>query len=237
MQSVVYIYGDSIMRGTVIDEQQRYHSTISGFLERLANQFSIRFVNRSHFGITVEKGKQILQKDINKGLACDFALLEFGGNDCSYAWDEVGKTPTADHRPATEPDVFARELQAMAQMLQNENIEPVLMTLPPVDAQKHLDFIGQPPNNKKGILSWLGDAQMIYRFHELYSTAIRHVAAATNSLLVDVRAAFLDKHNINELVGPDGVHPSAQGYALICEEFTKYIARRRGKNELTLKNA
>lgn len=224
--SVVSIYGDSIMRGTVIDESSRYHSTIGGWLRHLGDSFGLTFTNRAHFGITVQKGQQLLERDLKKGLDSDYVLLEFGGNDCSFNWEEVAADPTQDHQPATDPGEFGQRLMVMALQVKQSGATPVLMTLPPLDAERHLDFISRE-GGRDGILAWLGDVHMIYRFHELYSNAICQVAEVTRSLLVDVRSAFLDKHNLRQLVGDDGVHPSPQGYQLICRVFDDFITQRR----------
>lgn len=222
----VSIYGDSIMRGTVIDENCRYHSTIGGWLAHLGERFSLDFRNKAHFGITVQRGQQLLEKDLKKGLHCDYALLEFGGNDCSFNWEQVGAYPDAEHLPATDPEEFGQRLMVMALQVRQNGATPVLMTLPPLDAERHLNFISRE-SDREGILRWLGDVHMIYRFHELYSSAITRVAKVTRSLLVDVRSAFLDKHNLRELVGEDGVHPSPKGYKLICSVFDDFITQRR----------
>lgn len=226
VESIVNIYGDSIMRGTVIDDNHRYHTTISDLLRHLTGSFDILFKNKARFGITVTRGQQILEKDLRTGLACDYALLAFGGNDCSFNWAEVSANPQLEHQPATDPEEFGQRLLVMALQVKQGGATPILMTLPPLDAERHLDFISKG-NDKKSILAWLGDVQMIYRFHELYSSAIHRVAKTTHSLLVDVRAAFLDKHNIHQLVGQDGVHPSPAGYSLICQTFDDFITQRR----------
>lgn len=221
------IYGDSIMRGTVLEAGMRYKATIGGMLQQLAARFGIQFCNRAHFGITIEKGQQLLQKDLQHGKLCDFAVVEFGGNDCSYAWDEVAAAPEKEHKPFTDIETFTKTYIQMVTDLKGAGVTPVLMTLPPVDAEKHLDFIGNTPEKRQNILHWLGDAYMIYRFHELYSRAVMQVAEVTNSILVDVRHRFLDKHNMRQLVCDDGVHPNGEGYAIVLEAFDDFIAQHR----------
>lgn len=221
------IYGDSIMRGTVMERGNRYRATISQMLQQLAGQFGIQFQNRAHFGITVEKGSQLLQKDLQRGNLCDFAVVEFGGNDCSFAWDEVAAAPEKEHLPFTDIDTFRSTYMGMVERLKDAGVTPVLMTLPPLDAERHLDFIGDTPEKRRNILQWLGDTQMIYRFHELYSRTVEQIALLTNSILVDVRNRFLDKHNLKELLCEDGVHPSPAGYAIVLQAFDDFIAQHR----------
>ncbi|MGD9560351.1 MAG: SGNH/GDSL hydrolase family protein [Oscillospiraceae bacterium] len=228
-----FIYGDSIMRGTVVDESLRYHSIVGGILARLAAMFGIEFKNRAHFGLTIEKGKRLLEKDMARGLKGDYAVVEYGGNDCSYNWDAVAADPTIDHRPFTEPERFQAVCVEMVEHLREEAVTPVLVTLPPLDAERHLHFIGKNEQGRQNILQWLGDVHMIYRFHEMYSRIVEKVAKQTNSILVDVRSRFLDKHNLRELLGLDGIHLSPAGYGLYQQVFADFIvARRRDPSRL-----
>jgi lysophospholipase L1-like esterase len=185
------------------------------------------FQNRARFGSTVEKGSGQLEKDLRQGLACSFALVEFGGNDCSFAWNEVAAAPKGDHRPFTLPGQFAQVLLKMVDRLKGEGATPVLMTLPPLDAERHLKFIGRDEAARGNILEWLGDAQMIYRFHERYSKLIESIARQTQSVLVDVRSRFLVRRDLKQLIGPDGVHPSEAGYGMVARAFADFIEARR----------
>lgn len=225
----VAIYGDSIMRGTVLDETMRYRSTVSTLLKELDDVYRLEFKNRAHFGITAPRGAELLERDLKKGLDCEYAVVEFGGNDCSFLWDEVAEDPGFDHQPNTLVPQFEETLAAMVERLRGAGVTPVLMTLPPVDSDRHLYFIGKNDKGRQNILQWLGDAHMIYRFHELYSRTIEKVAHDTGAILVDVRKRFLDKHNLKELLGEDGIHLSEKGYRMIGEAFSDFIRARRNE--------
>ena len=54
------IYGDSVMKGTVIDRAYRYHALMEEYLTKFREKFSIETENRSRFGITVDKGYSLL---------------------------------------------------------------------------------------------------------------------------------------------------------------------------------
>ena len=64
------IYGDSIMKAVVVDENFKYKSLSRSILENLQQQTGLEAVNRAHFGYTSEKGQAILQRDLEKGLDC-----------------------------------------------------------------------------------------------------------------------------------------------------------------------
>lgn len=233
----VNIYGDSIMRATVIDEELRYHSTIAELLRRMGECFGLAFKCRARFGSTVAKGRQVLERDLAAGLDCGYAVLAFGGNDCSFNWEAVAKAPGTEHRPFTELEDFRRHYTEMALALQHEGVQPVLMTMPPLDAERHLHFIGKTDEGRQNILGWLGDAAMIYRFHELYSHAVEEIAHKTKALLVDVRQRFLQRHDLGRLLGLDGVHLSPAGYQLVYEAFADFVRSYRMQREAALARA
>lgn len=218
------IYGDSVMKGTVIDRAYRYHALMEEYLAKFRERFAVETENRSRFGITVEKGYSLLRQDLEKGIACDYALVEFGGNDCNFKWNEISVLPESEHKPITQLSKFKETYRSMVRDLKQANIQPVLMTLPPIDAERYLAFLGRNGNDPKQILRWLGDVQRIYRFHESYSNAIVHIAEETDCPLVDVRSYFLDQARFRDLICIDGVHPSEAGYQLVCQAFTDFAS-------------
>lgn len=213
------IYGDSIMKAVVVDENYKYHSVSRGLLENLQLQTGVEAVNRAHFGYTTEKGQAVLRRDLENGLSCQAALLEFGGNDCDHNWAEVAADPDGEHLPQTTLQRFLDNLQAMAQALLSAGVQPILMTLPPLDAQRYLDFIGRLGSDKAAVLHWLGDVQMIYRWQEMYSAAIARLAARLGLPLVDVRSRLLSRRDYSQLIARDGIHLTEAGYTLVFDEL------------------
>ena len=130
------IYGDSVMKGTVIDRAYRYHALMEEYLTKFREKFSIETENRSRFGITVDKGYSLLCQDLDQGVACDYALVEFGGNDCNFKWNEISVLPESEHEPLTRLSHFKETYHSMVRDLKRANIQPVLMTLPPIDAER-----------------------------------------------------------------------------------------------------
>ena len=224
----INIYGDSIMKGTVADEGGRYRSLLRQYLTPLAERFHLEVNNRAHFGYTIDRGMELLNKDIESGEQPEYALIEFGGNDCNFNWKEVEAFPTREHFPATPLHNFTSALTDMAQKLIKNGVKPILMNLPPIDAERYLSSIQKSGVSREPLLQWLGDAQMIYRYQELYSAAIGMVARKLNLPLLDVRSRFLEKNNYAELISPDGLHPSDQGYALIFQAFEESLSSLGG---------
>lgn len=220
----VVIYGDSIMKGATPEGENRYRSVLPRFLPRLAEKYGLAVTNRARFGCTIDRGYDMLQKDLNAQVApYRFALVEYGGNDCDFDWKAISDAPEAEHRPKTAISEFLRTLERMADELLEKGIKPLFMTLPPIDAERYLSFVCRDGASRTNILKWLGETQMIYRFQEMYSAAVLKVALRRGFPLVDVRPYFLDKRNYNDLISADGIHPSEEGYALIHTAFDDFL--------------
>jgi len=73
------------------------------------------------------------------------------------------------------------------------------------------------------ILSWLGDINLLYRWHENYSRTVERIAAETGCALIDVRSAFLTRHDYKSLLCFDGIHPTEAGYGIIDSVFKSYF--------------
>lgn len=219
----VVIYGDSIMKGTVMDERRRYRSIIGQYTDEIGENYNLEIVNKARFGITIEKGIELIKRDVIAGECYDYALIEFGGNDCSFNWAQVSLEPEKEHMPLTILERFVEVLESILSEVKKMHATPVLMTLPPIDSYRYLEFISKNPGDKTNILKWLGDTNSIYRFQEMYSLAIAGLANITNTLLVDVRSRFLPKHNLGELIGPDGIHLAPEGYMEIAGAFKGFI--------------
>jgi len=213
----VQIYGDSLMKAIVVDDNYKYKPLEKPLLAQMQVDTGVEITSRARFGCTSQKGLTVLQKDLEKGLDCTHALLEFGGNDCDHDWRAVAETPDGDHQPHTSLQQFLNTMTDMAKSLLEVGVKPVLMTLPPLHAQRYLDFIGRSGCNTENILHWLGDVQMIYRWQEMYSGAIVRLADTLNLPLIDVRSRFLERRDYGSLIARDGIHLTEAGYRLICE--------------------
>ncbi len=217
------IWGDSVLKGVVFDEVKgTYRILAKGCVQMVEQAFGIKILNRTRFGSTVDKGYQQLNKAVESGLDCDIILLEYGGNDCDFDWGAVSANPTADHQPRTPMPLFLETLQQMVKTLRDHSIEPALMSLPPIDGYRYLDYLVSKGADRKQLLSFLGSAQQIYQYHEWYSISVTHLAERLKCLYIPVREAFLARGRCNELICLDGIHPNEKGHQLLQEVFTSY---------------
>lgn len=226
------VWGDSVMKGVIYDERRgKYALLPENGADRASRKLGLTLFNRSRMGCTVTKGLSLLKKDLQHAqTGCDAALIEFGGNDCDYDWEQVALAPDAEHQPKTPLPQFVASLREMIQLVRQKGMEPVLMTLPPIHAQRYFDFFTRTGLSGENILHWLGDVQHIYRWHERYSLAVSRVAQECGCPLADVRDAFLAERDYGDLLCADGIHPNAKGHALIerALEGFGYSFRQKG---------
>lgn len=236
MSCCIDIFGDSIMKGIVL-ETGRYRTLQSPNFALFAERFQVRLNNCSHFGYTVRKGAALLQRALTRGKGGEIALLEYGGNDCDFDWKAIAQNPEGEHQPKTPPEEFCALYAELVRALQSRGVLVVLMTLPPIDAERYLNWVAPDEAERRSILRWLGDVQVIYRFQEMYSGLVSHVAAETGALLADIRPSFLQRHDARALLCSDGIHPNEAGHQVIFEALCAFGERYLRGGLLCAQNA
>jgi lysophospholipase L1-like esterase len=210
----ITIYGDSILKGVLL-EDGRY--TINRQWEdALSQRLGGTVKNRSRFGCTIKKAMAVITRDCRTPQPGDYAILEFGGNDCDYHWADVAAQPGVDHDCNTPPEQFVDCYRQAISLIRDSGRTPIMVTLPPIHSERYLRFICRDGLSRDSILSWLGDVEAIYRWQEGYSQLVEQVAQTEQVKLLDLRTAFLqDQQRPEELLCLDGIHPSRQGQKLI----------------------
>lgn len=212
----VTIYGDSILKGILL-ENGRYMINRE-WEKRFTDSFEdIKLNNRSRFGCTIQKAFGLIRKDSEQRYAVgDFALLEFGGNDCDYDWAQISSDPRRDYDCKTPPERFKATYRESIRLIRKSGRKPVLVTLPPIHSERYLRFICRDGLSRENILSWLGDVDAIYRWQKKYSDMVTELAGDEHAMLIDLRTAFLqDGRAPEELLCADGIHPSRCGQGVI----------------------
>ena len=222
MPKQVYIYGDSLLKATMPDEGYHYHFHYDEVLQRYPERRT-QVVNRSKMGATISKGESLVQHDLNRGLEADYALVAYGGNDSDFDWAAIDADPEADHRPNTELPVFADTLHETLDALRQGGVQPVMMTLPPIDGERYLDFLCRDNLRRDRILDWLGEPQMIYRHQELYADTAAEIALRENIPLIPVRQTFLRNHRLSQLIAADGIHLTMPGYEQLFDTLADWV--------------
>ena len=215
----VTVYGDSILKGVLLEDGK--YTVERKWQDALIERFGLRIVNRSRFGSTLPKAMARIEKDSET--PCEepeYALLEFGGNDCDYDWAAVAAEPEGEHSCKTPPSLFLACYRRAIRLLRESGRKPVLTTLPPINSELYLRFLCRDGLSRPRIVRWLGDVERIYRWQENYSQMAEQLAREEATPLIDLRRPFLqDTRAPSALLCADGIHPSRLGQKLIYQSF------------------
>ena len=225
MPDKIYIYGDSLLKATVPDGDFHYHFHINEVMQRYQTKL-VEVVNRSKMGATIRKGLSLVRHDLDRGLEARYALVSYGGNDSDYDWAAIAADPEGNHQPHTKIGGFRQTLNDMLELLYRQGVQPVLMSLPPIDPRRYLRFICRNGLDRNAIMRWLGDEDMIYRHQELYSDMVTEVAYAGNIPLIHVRQEFLADHHMNQLLSADGIHLTMDGYGKLFDTLAGWLREK-----------
>ena len=221
----IKVFGDSILKGVQLNpESLKYYVDNHIDIDLISEKYSFTIENHSKFGCTITKGYSLIKKYLETGAKCDLMVMDYGGNDCDFNWQEVAEKSDEEHFPQTPLNVFADTYRKIIDLLKQKGIRPILTNLPPLDAERFFNWFCSK-FNKKNILKWLGDVSAIYRYQESYSEMIEEIAKEADVPLVDLRGAFLRHGNVGELLCEDGTHPNTEGQKIITEAFLEFAEK------------
>ena len=207
------VWGDSIAKGVVFDEARgRYAICRDTCLLKLSREAGVPVENYSVMGQTSDAGLERMRVG---GLAPGrVAVIEYGGNDCDLDWRAVSEHPERMQYGKVPLERFVQNLTEMVRRAREADMLPVLVTPPPLVAQRYFDWVRRGLNGEN-ILKYLGDVDHIYRWQENYADHVRALAEKLNVRLIDIRSRMLEGGRLEELMCLDGIHPNAQGHELI----------------------
>lgn len=221
----VILWGDSLGKGVVWNaDRGRYGHAGTSAAQVVSDQLNICINNRSRFGSTAPQGLELIERDLSDGLSGDVAVIEFGGNDCNFDWASISDTPDAKHDPITLPEQYMETLRAMVRKIREHGIRPIIMTLPPINAERYFQFLVGDKLNPAHVLHWLGDVQRIYRFQEMYSSIAATVAHELDVGLLDLRRKCLAVPDfVTRLLCLDGLHMNQKGQLFSGQAVTELV--------------
>ena len=125
----ICILGDSIAKGILYDEEERrYVTSRDSFAARLADD-GAEVDNFSVFGCTVTKGLQLAQRHQARLAGADVVLMEFGGNDCDFHWDDIAAAPDAHHDPNTVMELYLENYTKLICLIQGSGAMSLRISL------------------------------------------------------------------------------------------------------------
>ena len=224
MEKKILVVGDSLSKGVILDEEKKKYTLLKDcFFSLLSEAVDAQMINASKFGSTVAQGQKQLESKMEK-YDPDIVVIEFGGNDCDFRWDDIACDPMKDHIPNTPLDLFENSINEMVSYVQSNGKTVVLTTLPPIYADSYFKWFTNCDNEKGlNILKWLKDVWHIYWWQERYSNCIQYIARMHNIACIDIRRAFLKCVDFANLICSDGIHPNREGHRLIFETVMAFI--------------
>ena len=216
-----FIYGDSLLKATVPDEDMHYRFHLPEVMAQYPTD-RLEVVNRAKMGATVTKGLSLVEHDAARGIDARWALVAYGGNDSDFDWPAIAAAPENEHLPHTVLPEFVEKLRCVVKILCDAGVQPVLMTLPPIDSVRYFNFISRRSDGQR-ILDWLGDVGRIYRHQEMYSDAVAALAMGEGLPLIDVRRQFLPLRDLPRLIAADGIHLTVPGYRQLFDTLADWV--------------
>ena len=212
--------GDSITKGVVLNEQNRYSAADQCFLDIISNELDLRIDNYGKFGCTVGYGNSVIERHTADIADSDYTFIEYGGNDCDFDWMKIAQDPHGEHKARTPLEEFTEELSSLVAKIRELGSVPVLISLPPILSDTYFSFFSRSMSDeqKNNIKEWLGgEIGIISRWHESYNRALFQVANQTRTQIIDITTPFdTFRGDLTSLYCADGIHPNARGHKLIA---------------------
>lgn len=215
--------GDSIIKGVLVQsegERSRYSLADKSIVECCAEKLGGESLNLGKMGCTIEAGERILNRYLDKMSGAQYVLLEYGGNDSDYNWQEIAEAPEKEHFPRTRLEVFEQVYERVINKIKEMGAIPLVLSLPPMDAERYFAFFSQKWEDgfRANVMRWLGGStNTIMSGHELYNLATMRIAQRTGVQWIDVTSGLLKGHNFRAYLCDDGIHPNERGQRVIAE--------------------
>ena len=224
-QKKITALGDSLTRGVVLNEKNRYSILDNSFIDIIGEKLGLNITNFGKFGCTIDFGQRVIERHADEIAASDYTFLEFGGNDCDFDWGVIADSPTAEHRPKTILDTFKEQFSKLIEKVRALGSIPVIISLPPIDSEYYFSFISRFMNSEQrdNVFSWLGgDINVISRWHEMYNRALFEISKLMHTPIIDITTPF-DQYQgaMRSLYCTDGIHPNAEGHKLIAASIAQ----------------
>lgn len=223
MKSIV-VLGDSISRGIVLNGE-RYSILDNGFVEQCSAALGCNIQNFSKMGCTITRGAQILEQRKEAVAQADVTILEYGGNDSDFFWNEIAETPQQKHNPKTGLSQFRNLYSQMIHRVRELGSQPVLLSLPLMDGPRFFEFTTRHMTSveREHVRQWLGgQLERIRNFHDMYNLEVFRIAAEMNVPIIDITTPFLDNQDYTQFICADGIHPSEAGHNIIAARIIAY---------------
>lgn len=216
------IFGDSILRGVIYSEKKGKYGLSADCKYAQLEQYGVKVHNNCKMGATVQRGFSLLEKRLP---SCDkdtTVLLEFGGNDCDYNWQEISENPGGSFLPFTPEKQFLETYAEAVSYARRQGATVAIASLAPISAPKYMNWISRG-RSYDNILHWLGDVDHLARWQSYYNDLVEKLAASLSCKLFRLREVFLSTGRYDSLLCADGIHPTQTGHDLIVRSLKEFV--------------
>jgi lysophospholipase L1-like esterase len=220
--SNISILGDSITKGIVWDiNTQKYKILPNNAVNLFCRQNNVLVHNYSHFGYTSHKALRMLDTYLQSN-SDDYVLVELGGNDCDFNWEALFDNPKAEVVPHVTIEEYKNNIWNIFNRLYKFNKRVIIMTLPPIDAEKYLNWVSKANQKwRNNILKFIKEPSFLYRHHEFYARTFEQTALQNGVRCLPIRDEFLTIKDYGKYLCEDGIHPNILGHQIIFNVFNK----------------
>ncbi|MCM3364627.1 MULTISPECIES: SGNH/GDSL hydrolase family protein [Bacillaceae] len=226
----IICFGDSLTRGVsfVKGRVRIIKDNYPAILEKL---FSVRnpedtiILNKGVFNDNSDLLMKRLEKDVLSEEP-NYVLLNVGGNDCNFKWQEVAENPDSNHDPIVPINQYIENIGNMVAKMKQSNITPILLTLPPLDPVRYYKFIADRYGTT--ISHWISCCGGIEHWHGLYNFHLNNLIEQLNLPSIDVRTALIKAGNIADFISDDGIHLNSAGYKKMSNVIFEEMLRLTG---------
>lgn len=216
----VVALGDSVTRGVILAEPNRYSLAEHSYLDIVSRSLDLQVSNYGRFGATIEMGEEMIRRHSDEISASGYTLIEYGGNDCDFDWMKIADSPMEDHAPKTKLKDFKERYVDIINKIRELGSCPIIISLPPILPVPFFSFVSRSMTDeqKANVISWLGGStDIISRWHESYNRALFMIAQETQTPIIDITSPFdTFRGDIASLYCPDGIHPNDEGHRMIA---------------------
>ncbi|WP_110926588.1 SGNH/GDSL hydrolase family protein [Bacillus massiliglaciei] len=227
----IVCFGDSLTRGIsfVRGRMRIIKDNYPAALSKLAESLPfVEVLNKGVFNDNSDLLVSRLEKDVLSEQP-DIVLIEVGGNDCNFKWEEVAENPAHKHEPIVPIDRYLENITLLVKSFQEKHITPFLLTLPPLDPARYYGNIAGKFGPSLGhFISCVGG---IEHWHGMYNRRLKTLAHELKVPLIDVRTHIKSAGDLRQLISDDGIHLTSEGYGqmsrIVFESLQNHLQLNR----------
>ncbi|WP_100488205.1 SGNH/GDSL hydrolase family protein [Sporolactobacillus pectinivorans] len=211
----IVCFGDSVTRGItfVRGRFKIIRDNYPVLLQRLLGDQD-EVLNKGVFNDNSDLLVERLDKDVLQ-LHPDLVLINIGGNDCNFRWDQVAQLPEEEHVPIVPLNRYLSNIKQIVRQISASGAVPVVLSLLPLDPARYYHSLMEHYSHSIG--HWISCCGGIEHWHGMYNRSLKEMVHSSGIPSLDIRSAFKSKGDFSDLINEDGLHPTAKGYAVLAE--------------------